>query len=151
MAYETRAYDDEHGDPVVVLVATGSFDVSRLVWLLNKGRVEEIGLAEKIIRQVKRHNGGRAALAVLNAHGGPNFADEQSPTEPTALGVWLRGKSRRTVLLDKNEDSWQVEDGVLLSPLSGRCDFDERLPGTHNDLIGLAEHYAPFTVLREGA
>lgn len=34
MSCETRAYDNEHGDPVVVLVFTGTHDVSRLVDLL---------------------------------------------------------------------------------------------------------------------
>jgi hypothetical protein len=29
MSYETRAYDNTHGDPVIVLVATGTHDVSR--------------------------------------------------------------------------------------------------------------------------
>lgn len=77
--YETRAYDNEHGDPVVVLVATGTHDVSRLVNLLAGSRLalcEHMGLSEKILRQVKRHNGGRAALKLLAAHGGPDFLDE---------------------------------------------------------------------------
>lgn len=35
MGTEFRTYDNEHGDPVVVLVTTGTHDVSRLVQLLN--------------------------------------------------------------------------------------------------------------------
>lgn len=73
--YESRAFDNEHGNPVVVLVTTGTHDVSRLVQLLQ-GRLaltEHIGVADRILRQVKRHNGGRAALELLKAHGGPDF------------------------------------------------------------------------------
>jgi hypothetical protein len=73
MSYETRAYDNEHGDPVVVLVATGTHDVSRLVNLLNSGNCEQVSLAQTVLRQVRRHNGGRAALQLLAAHGGPDF------------------------------------------------------------------------------
>ncbi len=63
MAVETRAYDNEHGDPVVVMVTTGTFDVSRLVNLLATG----------LRAQIRRHSGGRAALKVLRDHGGPDF------------------------------------------------------------------------------
>lgn len=73
MSYETRAYDNEHGDPVVVLVATGTHDVSRLVHLLSRGLVEHVSLSQTLLRQVRRHNGGRAALQLLAAHGGPDF------------------------------------------------------------------------------
>lgn len=83
MSYETRAYDNEHSDPVVVLVATGTHDVSRLVQLLNSGNCEQVDLADQVLRQVRRHNGGRAALQLLAAHGGPDLlfaadADEAS-------------------------------------------------------------------------
>lgn len=73
MSYETRAYDNEHGDPVVVLVATGTHDVSRLVNLLSRGNGEQVQLAGRVLQQVRRHNGGRAALQLLAAHGGPDF------------------------------------------------------------------------------
>jgi hypothetical protein len=78
--YETRAYDNEHGDPVVVLVATGTHDVSRLVNLLKSGNCEQVGLASSVLRQVRRHNGGRAALQLLAAHDGPDFLFEDRPT-----------------------------------------------------------------------
>lgn len=77
MSYESRAYDNEHGDPVVVLVVTGHHDVSRFVNWTN-GRVPTVEImqaGEKILRQVKRHNGGRAALRLLREHGGPDFFD----------------------------------------------------------------------------
>lgn len=73
MSYETRAYDNEHGDPVVVIVVTGTHDVSRIVHLLSRGPCEHISLSQKLLRQVRRHNGGRAALKLLAAHGGPDF------------------------------------------------------------------------------
>jgi hypothetical protein len=78
MSYETRAYDDEHGDPVVVLVATGTHDVSRLVNLLNGAspNCEQIGLAAAVLRQLRRHNAGRAALRLLRDHGGTDFTEE---------------------------------------------------------------------------
>lgn len=77
MSYETRAYDNEHGDPVVVLVATGTHDVSRLVQLLHRGNCEQLDLGDKVLRQVRRHNGGRAALQLLAAHGGTDFLFDQ--------------------------------------------------------------------------
>lgn len=80
MSYETRAYDKETGDgfgpdPVVVLVATGTHDVSRLLHLLSQGNTEQIALGTQIARQVNRHNGGRAALTLLRAHGGPDLLE----------------------------------------------------------------------------
>lgn len=83
MSYESRAYDkpgDAFGpEPVVVLVVTGTHDVSRLVNLFAGGQpvIEQLQVGEQIRRQVKRHNGGRAALELLRAHGGPDFTDEQ--------------------------------------------------------------------------
>jgi hypothetical protein len=75
MSYETRAYDNQHGNPVVVLVATGTHDVSRLVNLLNSGNCEQVSLSGTVLRQVRRHNGGRAALSLLAAHGGPDLLE----------------------------------------------------------------------------
>lgn len=79
MAYETRAYDNEHGDPVVVLVATGTHDVSRLVQLFSSGNCEQVDLADTMLREIRRHNGGRAALQLLAAHGGPDLLFEVEP------------------------------------------------------------------------
>jgi hypothetical protein len=85
MSYESRAYDvhtdDGFGpDPVVVLVVRGSHDVSRFVNLLATGCpvTEQVSLAQHIRRQVRRHNGGRAALSLLKQHGGPDFTQETS-------------------------------------------------------------------------
>jgi hypothetical protein len=74
MSYESRAYDQADGDPVVVLVTTGTHDVSRLVHALNKGTLEQVTVGRRLVRQVNRHAGGTAALRLLRQHGGPDFA-----------------------------------------------------------------------------
>lgn len=76
MSYETRVYDNDAGDPVVVMVVTGTHDVSRLVNNLAGGNVEQGALGRKILGQARRRNGGRAALALLAKHGGPDFTEE---------------------------------------------------------------------------
>lgn len=75
MSTQVRVYDDERGDPVVVMVTTGTLDVSRLVALLHSGRCEDQATADRVTRGVRRHNGGRAALRLLAAHGGPDLLD----------------------------------------------------------------------------
>jgi hypothetical protein len=83
MSYETRAYDNAHGDPVVVLVATGTHDVSRLLNLLNGAspNCEHLSVGATVNAQVRRHNGGRAAMKLLALHGGPDFSAEPAPAE----------------------------------------------------------------------
>ena len=81
MSVEMRAYDNEHGDPVVVLVTTGTYDVSRLVGLLSSGRCEDKDMAERVRQTVRRHNGGRAALRLLRDHGGPDFTTDNEENE----------------------------------------------------------------------
>jgi hypothetical protein len=72
-----RTYENEHGEPVVVYVVTGSHDTSRFVHLLTRrGNCEQGEHGQKIVAGLKRHNSGRAALALLAAHGGENFLDE---------------------------------------------------------------------------
>lgn len=78
MSVEMRAYDNEHGDPVVVMVTTGTYDVSRLVSLLSRGRCEDADMARKVTDAVKRHNGGRAALRLLRDHGGVDLTAENT-------------------------------------------------------------------------
>jgi len=87
MSYQTAAYDDptDDGQPVVVLVARGSHDVSRLINLLTSGRhptCEQVALGAHILKQVKRHNGGRAALRLLKAHGGPDLLEPVGEAQP---------------------------------------------------------------------
>jgi hypothetical protein len=81
--YESRAYDKDNDegfgpDPVVVLVVTGTHDVSRLLSLLNGGSLlcEQLSLGKQLARQVARHNGGQAALKLLAAHGGPDLLEK---------------------------------------------------------------------------
>lgn len=80
--YESRAYDHVNDDgfapdPVVVLVVTGTHDVSRLLNLLNGGTplCEQLRLGQQLARQVARHNAGRAALKLLAQHGGPDLLE----------------------------------------------------------------------------
>lgn len=80
--YESRAYDkdavDGFGpDPVVVLVVSGTHDVSRLLYLLNGGQpvIEQLEVGRKLAAQVRRHSGGRAALELLAKHGGPDLLE----------------------------------------------------------------------------
>lgn len=76
MSVESRTYDNPHGDPVVVLVATGTHDVSRLINALSRGNCEQVEIADRLTRQLRRHSTGRAALSLLAAHGGPDFTEE---------------------------------------------------------------------------
>ncbi|WP_432846024.1 hypothetical protein ACQPXB_36130 [Amycolatopsis sp. CA-161197] len=76
--YESRAYDkpgDFGQEPVVVLVVSGTHDVSRLVNLFNGGSTlcEQLDVGQKLAAQVARHNGGRDALKLLAQHGGPDL------------------------------------------------------------------------------
>ncbi|WP_116201311.1 hypothetical protein [Amycolatopsis circi] len=78
--YESRAYDrpTEFGpEPVVVLVVSGTHDVSRLAHLFNGGSplCEHIEVGGKLTAQIARHNGGRAALKLLAHHGGPHLLE----------------------------------------------------------------------------
>lgn len=109
MSYETRAYDNEHSDPVVILVATGTHDVSRLVNLLAGSRMalcEHNGLADRIRRQVSRRNGGRAALKLLAAHGGPDLLEGPSaPSAEDEATIRVRiAKEARTAALDMKQE-----------------------------------------------
>lgn len=97
MSYESRAYDkvndDGFGpDPVVVLVVTGTHDVSRLVGLLASGQplVEQIALGRKVREQVRRHSGGRAALELLRLHGGPDFTQERTEVDDATLQAAIK-------------------------------------------------------------
>lgn len=82
MSYESRAYDNQHGDPVVVMVVTGTHDVSRLINLFAGAspNCEHLKVGQTVLRQVKRHNGGQSALRLLASHGGPDFSDERNVT-----------------------------------------------------------------------
>jgi hypothetical protein len=120
VSYTSRAYDKHTGDgfppdPVVVLVVTGTHDVSRLVSLLNGGQpvVEQVALGQRIVRQVKRHNAGRAALELLRDHGGPDFTDDLDRDKSWNDAVdWLLN-SRHTTDPDIQTAFWGLVDGKL--------------------------------------
>jgi len=80
VSYETRAYDDEHGIPVAVIVVAGTHDVSRLINLFGgaTANVEQLQTGRKLLAQIRNHNGGRAALQLLARHGGPDFTPENT-------------------------------------------------------------------------
>lgn len=80
MSYSTRAYDDEHGQPVVIMVVEGHHDVSRFLHFMHRGfpTSGQMLVAAKLRRQVAAHNGGKRALLLLHAHGGPNLLAEDN-------------------------------------------------------------------------
>ena len=86
MSYTSRCYEKVDGmfgpphetAPVVVLVVEGHHDVSRLVQALNRGTCEQVGVGERIVRQLKRRNSGRDALLLLKRHGGMDFTEDDA-------------------------------------------------------------------------
>jgi hypothetical protein len=90
MAYESRAYDERHRDgsdtPVVVLVVTGTHDVSRLIALFagSPVTVEQLRVGARLRRQVRAHSRGREALRLLLQHGGPDFTAEPAAEQSTS-------------------------------------------------------------------
>lgn len=84
MSYEARTYDNEHGDPVVVLVVTGTHDVSRIVHVLAAGNCEQGDLGRSIATRLRRHNRGRDALNLLHSHGGKNLLEPLGSGDPKA-------------------------------------------------------------------
>jgi hypothetical protein len=78
---EVRVYDMEDGHPCVVMVTSGTFDVSRLAGLLASGRSEDHRTADYIRRTLSRHRGGRAALKLLRDHGGPDLLTDTSTAQ----------------------------------------------------------------------
>jgi hypothetical protein len=88
MSYESRTYDNPQGDPVIVLVVTGTHDVSRFVSLLADARrpnCEQLDLGHRLARQVRRHSRGRAALKLLRDHGGADFLTD--PSDEGAVSI----------------------------------------------------------------
>ncbi|GHH57539.1 hypothetical protein [Lentzea cavernae] len=147
MSVETRAYDKPNDDgfppdPVVVLVATGTTDVSRLVHALARGNSEQIRLAEQISRQLRRHNAGRAALSLLKAHGGADFAEEPKPPQRQ----WAVRHPEVTLCVHRSRHSAlftlaQVPGGVLVTRMSDEGD-DAWVPESGNPYASLDENAA---------
>lgn len=65
--------DDWLHDPVVVVVAAGAHDVSRLVQALRQGTCEQAQLGLRIADSLGRDTVGRKALKLLHAHGGEDL------------------------------------------------------------------------------
>lgn len=129
--YESRAYDkpntDGFGpDPVVVLVVTGTHDVSRLVHLLSRGLIEHLEVAKRVLRQVKRHNGGRAALELLRAHGGPDFTSTEEDDVDVPELIAEVERLRELVEDYGLDDEYEPEDPDEVA--LGRSIVDVQLP-----------------------
>lgn len=153
--YESRAYDDEYGQPVAVIVVTGDHDVGRLAALLRGAPVliEQLQLGERLVRQLRRHSKGRVALELLKTHGGADFTEDKSPTDPAGLGGWLRGKPDDTILACDSGNGWQLSYGIdpetdrtfrAMLPAIGSQAFE--ITKGHPHLCALA-YLAPFTVV----
>jgi hypothetical protein len=142
---ETRAYDKHNDDgfppdPVVVLVATGTTDVSRLVQALSRGNSEQIKQAEHIARQLRRHNAGRAALSLLKQHGGNDFTNTRPASVPVDLAGFFMSQDEggypELRYAKSKDDSVGVfvcdADGTGLDELVNRAnDFEpEEMPAT---------------------
>jgi hypothetical protein len=136
---QVRVYDDaqDDGQPVVVMVARGTFDVPRLAYLMSCGRCEDVERAGFIVRALRRHNGGRAALKVLRDHGGPDLL-EDVPAEPDGLlGLIHRAAA----------DPGQFVERNLTVATDDICDWDyEPVPHWSARAV-VAARAAHFTVL----
>lgn len=88
MSTQVRVYDMEDGHPCVVMVVSGTFDVSRLAGLLASGRCEDHRTAGYIRRTLSRHRGGRAALKLLRDHGGPDLVVGTAPSDEPSFLIW---------------------------------------------------------------
>lgn len=138
MSYEVRSYDKPNddgfpADPVVVLVATGTHDVSRLVNLFTGGspNSEQHRVAQQIKGKVLRHNAGRAALKLLAEHGGPDFSEDDDARFDRYCdwpGCW---------------SIWHAIHGAPGKWLRSRCGL---LCPDHSD----TEHWADYTTSEDG-
>lgn len=123
MSVDLRVYDNEHGDPVVVMVTTGTFDVSRLAALMAQGRCEDLGRSRAISRALSRHNGGTAALRLLAAHGGPDLLQAVAGEERWNDAIdWLLN-SRHCADPDIQRAFWGLADGHLTREQADNSDF----------------------------
>lgn len=156
---ESRTYDNTWGQPVVVLVATGSDDVSRLVHTLKGAPpvVEQLIVGERVVRQLRRHNTGRAALELLAQHGGADFTAEASPRDEEALRVWLLSHPDWTIFRSQlgPRSAWQLNlhDDTYGDPAPALLHIGNDKPfpliAGHRDLRALASA-VPFTALEYG-
>ncbi len=100
--YTTKDTETEHDGAVPTLTITveGTHDISRMVNLLASGNCEQGDLQRRIVRSLRRLEGGRAALDLLKRHGGPDFTAE--PPSPPEFADRLRANiAEHKPLLDR--------------------------------------------------
>lgn len=109
MSVEITTYSQDNSadgfgpDPIVTMTVRGTFDVSRLLNLLNGAgaRCEDLDRAEELAAKLRRHAGGRAALQTLKAHGGPDFTNADAEQDQVAgiadIPPWARPEVRFTI------------------------------------------------------
>lgn len=73
--FTTKDLQTEHDGAVPTLTITveGTHDISRMVNLLGTGNCEQGDLQRRVVRSLRRLDGGRAALGLLKRHGGPDL------------------------------------------------------------------------------
>jgi len=96
MTTSTYREDEDFGaEPRVTITVEGVHDVSRIVGLLQHGNCEQIDLGSRVVRSLRRHSGGKAALDLLKRHGGPDLRQGVDVTAPR--GFVLVGAAGQTV------------------------------------------------------
>ena len=68
----SHSYDTHDHD-----CSTALADAITAVFVGASPNCEQLRLGELIRKGVRRHNGGRAAIRLLAAHGGPDFSGDQ--------------------------------------------------------------------------
>lgn len=63
-------------NPKITITVQGTHDVGRIVHLLSKGLTEHVILAADLVRKMRQHPSGLAALKLLALHGGTDFTKE---------------------------------------------------------------------------
>jgi hypothetical protein len=148
MSYQSAAYDKQNDDgfppdPVVVIVATGTHDVSRLAHLLNGGApvIEQYQLGERVRRQVRRHSAGRAALHLLHEHGGPDLLETAPPKD---------AELEKLIRLAISDPGAFVKRGHPTA--GGKSDYSESIPawGARAVLVALERHGVDRAVATSG-
>ena len=76
--FTTKDIETEHDGsvPVLTIIVEGTHDISRIVNLLGTGNCEQGDLCRRVSRSLRRLDGGRAALALLKRHGGPDLTTD---------------------------------------------------------------------------
>jgi hypothetical protein len=70
---DSRVGTNEQGDPFVVVVATGTHDISRLLGQFTQSTCEWGEAARRLRKQARGTANTRRAMRLLQEHGGPSF------------------------------------------------------------------------------